>query len=92
MYIYIYKCKRLLLADNLQFYPTNWFKIFKEYFFRLQECFYILIIQKYYNNKKKKLISRFSSRKAERKNITSVFHDFRDLFSYLVIFFLFWLT
>ena len=50
IYIYIYKCKCLLLTDNLQFYSTNWFKIFREYFIRIQECFYILIIKKYYNN------------------------------------------
>ena len=43
----------MLLIDNLQFYTTNWFKIFREYFIQIQECFYILIIQKYYNNLKK---------------------------------------
>ena len=34
-----------LLNDNLQFYITNWFKIFWEYFIRIQGYFYILIIQ-----------------------------------------------
>ena len=49
-YIYLYKkSKCLLLTDNIQFY-TNWLKIFWEYFIQIQECFYILIIQKYYNN------------------------------------------
>ena len=49
----MYKCKYLLLTDNLQFYSTNWFKILRGYFIRIQECFYILIIQKYYNDLKK---------------------------------------
>ena len=44
IYIYIYKCKSLLLTDNLQFYTTNCFKIFWEYFIWIQECSYILII------------------------------------------------
>ena len=46
-------CKCLLLNDNLQFYTTNWLKIFRKYFIRIQECFHIIIIQKYYNNFKK---------------------------------------
>ena len=43
----------MLLTDNIQFHTTNWFKIFREYFIWIQECFYKLIIQKYYSNKKK---------------------------------------
>ena len=31
-----------LKVQVLQFYTTNWFKIFKEYFIRIQKCFYIL--------------------------------------------------
>ena len=30
----------MLLTDNLQFYTTNWFKIFREYFIRIQGCFF----------------------------------------------------
>ena len=29
----------LLLTDNLQFYTTNLFKIFREHFIQIQECF-----------------------------------------------------
>ena len=81
IYIYIYKCKCLLQTDNLQFYTTNWFKIFREYFIRIQECFYILLSKNITIIKKIFLISRFSPTKAERENITSVSKNFtRDLF------------
>ncbi len=69
IYIYIYKCKCLLRTDNLQFYNTNWFKIFREYFIRIQGCFYILIIKKYYNNLKNIFNkSFFSDKNRTRKN------------------------
>ena len=77
IYIYIYICKCLLLTNNLHFYSTNWFKIFRGYFIRIQECFYILLSKNITIIKKNIFNKSFFSEKRRtrimKENITSIF-------------------
>ena len=84
IYIYIYKCK--LLTNNLQFYTTNWFKIFS-ILFEFWSVFIYLLSKNITIIKKIFLISRFSPRKAEHKNILPFSKNFtRDFFFCIVTF------